>query len=53
LSIFLKAHDGSERLKALPLIEKDIANAGIVNRQNGYIFLRSKLDKTKTYNLDT
>lgn len=37
---------------AINLVEKDIVDAVIVKRQNGYIFLRSRPDYTKTNNLD-
>lgn len=40
------------KTEAVNLVEKDIVDAVIVKRQNGYIFLRSKPDKTKTNNLD-
>ena len=40
------------KTEAVTLVEKDIVDAVIVKRQNGYIFLRSKPDKTKTNNLD-
>lgn len=40
------------KTEAVNLVEKDIVDAVIVKRQNGYIFLRSKPDETKTNNLD-
>jgi hypothetical protein len=40
------------KTEAVTLVEKDIVDAVIVKRQNGYIFLRSKPDKTKINNLE-
>jgi hypothetical protein len=40
------------KTEALNLVAKDIVDAVIVKRQNGYVFLRSRPDSTKTNNLD-
>lgn len=40
------------KAKAINLVEKDVVDAVIVRRQNGYVFLRSRPDNTKTNNLD-
>lgn len=40
------------KTEAINLAEKDIVDAVIVRRQNGYIFLRSRPDQTKINNLD-
>jgi hypothetical protein len=40
------------KTEAINLVEKDIVDAVIVKRQNGYVFLRSRPDSTKTNNLD-
>src|SRR5690606_18695037 len=40
------------KAQAINLVEKDIVDAVIVKRQNGYILLRSRPDDTKTNNLD-
>jgi hypothetical protein len=39
------------KAKAINLVEKDLVDAVIVNRQSGYVFLRSRPDNTKTNNL--
>lgn len=40
------------KTEAVNLVEKDIVDAVIVKRENGYVFLRSRPDNIKTNNLD-
>ncbi len=52
IQYLIEGYGWLRKTEAVNLVEKDIVDAVIVKRQNGYIFLRSKPDKTKTNNLD-
>lgn len=52
IQYLIEGYGWIRKTEAINLVEKDIVDAVIVKRQNGYIFLRSRPDTTKTNNLD-
>jgi hypothetical protein len=52
IQYLIEGYGWLRKTEAINLVEKDIVDAVIVKRQNGYVFLRSRPDSTKTNNLD-
>lgn len=52
IQYLIEGYGWLRKAEAINLVEKDVVDAVIVKRQNGYIFLRSRPDSTKTNNLD-
>ena len=52
IQYLIEGYGWLRKTEAINLVEKDIVDAVIVKRQNAYIFLRSRPDKTKINNLD-
>lgn len=52
IQYLIEGYGWIRKTEAINLVEKDIVDAVIVKRQNGYVFLRSRPDSTKTNNLD-
>ena len=52
IQYLIEGYGWLRKAEAINLVEKDIVDAVIVKRQNGYVFLRSRPDATKVNNLD-
>ncbi len=52
IQYLIEGYGWLRKAEAINLVEKDVVDAVIVKRQNGYIFLRSRPDLTKANNLD-
>lgn len=52
IQYLIEGYGWLRKTEAINLVEKELVDAVIVNRQNGYVFLRSRPDNTKTNNLD-
>jgi hypothetical protein len=52
IQYLIEGYGWLRKTEAINLVEKDIVDAVIVKRQNGYVFLRSRPDSTKTNILD-
>lgn len=52
IQYLIEGYGWLQKIEAINLVEKDIVDAVIVKRQNGYVFLRSRPDNTKANNLD-
>lgn len=52
IQYLIEGYGWLRKTEAINLVEKDLVDAVIVKRQNGYVFLRSRPDSTKTNNLD-
>lgn len=52
IQYLIEGYGWLRKAEAINLVEKDVVDAVIVKRQNGYVFLRSRPDNTKTNNLD-
>ena len=52
IQYLIEGYGWLRKSEAINLVERDIVDAVIVKRQNGYIFLRSRPDNSKTNNLD-
>lgn len=52
IQYLIEGYGWLRKTEAVNLVEKDIVDAVIVKRKNGYVFLRSRPDSTKTNNLD-
>ena len=52
IQYLIEGYGWLRKTEAINLVEKDIVDAVIVKRENGYVFLRSKPDATKVNNLD-
>lgn len=52
IQYLIEGYGWLRKSEAINLVEKDIVDAVVVKRQNGYVFLRSRPDSTKTNNLD-
>lgn len=52
IQYLIEGYGWLRKAEAINLVEKDVVDAVIVKRQNGYIFLRSRPDATKVNNLE-
>jgi Protein of unknown function (DUF3892) len=52
IQYLIEGYGWLRKTEAINLVEKDLVDAVIVKRQNGYVFLRSRPDSTKTNNLE-
>ena len=52
IQYLIEGYGWLRKAEAINLVEKDVVDAVIVKRQNGYIFLPSRPDLTKANNLD-
>lgn len=52
IQYLIEGYGWLRKAEAINLVEKDVVDAVIVKRQNGYIFLRSRPDSSKANNLD-
>ena len=52
IQYLIEGYGWLRKTEAINLVEKDVVDAVIVKRQNGYVFLRSRPDSTKVNNLD-
>jgi hypothetical protein len=52
IKYLIEGYGWLRKTEAINLVEKDVVDAVIVKRQNGYIFLRSRPDSSKANNLD-
>lgn len=52
IQYLIEGYGWLRKTEAINLVERDIVDAVIVKRQNGYIFLRSRPDNSKINNLD-
>jgi hypothetical protein len=50
IQYLIEGYGWLRKTETINLVEKEIVDAVIVKRQNGYVFLRSRLDATKTNN---
>jgi hypothetical protein len=52
IQYLIEGYGWLRKTEAINLVEKEIVDAFVVKRQNGYIFLRSRPDSTRINNLD-
>jgi hypothetical protein len=52
IQYLIEGYGWLRKTEAINLVEKDVVDAVIVKRKNGYVFLRSRPDSTKVNNLD-